>query len=466
MSSFSLSLKRSISLVILVASSACFFGCRTTIPEKSPELSLSVPVKWEQPAAIVQTETPYGWVSGLGDPALKELVDEAIRRNPDLKLAVARMESSRQLARIAGSERFPTVSLGVESSITEKNGATYDAFRDDQYQLGVGTVWELDMWGKIRNSSAASTTEWEASGFDLQQARHSIAASVSSAWYDLIAARKQLLLAEETAKNYGSTADLIRTRYESGIDSSLDYRLAMANAESAKSSLASRKELYKRSQRSLQILLGRYPDGKLLAETDFPNLEDRVPAGLPSDLLNRRPDVRAAERRLASAEATIRSTSRERLPVIQLTGSTGIQTSEFKNLMDRNFDFWTIGASLNQPLFTAGRLDANFQRSKVVYEQNRALYEQVALRAFYEVEQSLDADQFFAELEQAAAAATEQSVEAEKLAWDQYTSGLINIVTVLEAQRRALNAKQSYIDARNGRIQNRIRLYLSLGGDF
>ena len=466
MSLISLKFKQIISAGIVLASSLCFYGCRTAIPERSPELPISVPTRWEQPTgAIVPSQVSYGWVSTLGDPMLSSLVDEAIRKNPDLKLAVARMESARQLVRTAKSEFYPVASLGFDSSIIETNGATFDAFRTDEYQLVIGAAWEPDLWGKIRNSSAASVSEWEASGFDLQQAKQSMAASVSMAWFNLISAKQQLSLAEETVKSYSSTADLIRTRYESGIDSSLDYRLAVANAESAKGGLASSREYFKRAQRSLQILLGRYPDGSLLAGSDFPNLNNQVLAGIPSDLLTRRPDVRAAERRLAATEASIRNASRERLPSIQITYSTGIQTSEFKNILDRNEDFWKIGASLDQPLFTGGRLDANLQRSRAAYDQARALYEQVVLRAFYEVEQALDADRYYADMEQAAKAATEQSVEAEKLAWDQYTAGLINIVTVLEAQRRALNAKQGYIDARNGRIQNRIKLFLSLGGD-
>lgn len=467
MPAYKKSSKPIISVIVLLNVAGVFTGCQTVIPEKSPEITVTIPVKWNVENSVQSgSEVAYQWVSGFGDERLKQLVDEALKNSPDLKLAYARMESSMHLARMARSERYPSVSLDLEGSNTETNIRDFNTINTEQYRLSVGAAWELDLWGKIRNSSAASVADWEASTFDLQQAKHSIAASVSQAWFNLVAASQQLDLAQETVRSYSATADLIQTRYESGIDSALDYRLAVANSEGAKSSLARRKELFKRSQRSLQMLLGRYPDGKLLAGVNFPFLGDQVPAGLPSKLLNRRPDVRSTERRLASSEALVKVASHQRLPSIQMTGSTGTQTSDFKNLMDGDFEFWSVGASVSQPLFTGGRLIANHERARAVFEQNRALYEQVALQAFNEVEQALDADKYFEEQERALKSASEQSIEAEKLAWDQYTSGTLSIVTVLEAQRRALTAKQSYIDSRNSRIQNRIRLYLALGGDF
>ena len=270
----------------------------------------------------------------------------------------------------------------------------------------------------------------------------------------------------DTYESYRSTADLILSRYESGIDSALDYRLALANAESAKGSVARSEELYKRYQRSLQLLLGRYPDGEIRSLNQFPEILARVPAGLPSELLERRPDLLAAERRLLAAEANVKAAKKEHLPSITLTGATGTQTSEFKNLMDGNFDYWNLAAGLNQPLFTGGRIDAGREIAIQVYRQASISYQQTALQAFMEVEQALDAEAYLVRYLEASKESALQSSSAESLAWDQYTSGLINIVTVLEAQRRSLIAKQSAIEAEKARLKNRVQLHLALGGDY
>ncbi len=460
-------LKKIALVSLLAAGTGLLTGCQTTIDEKPVTTKVVPPVRWTPSETPVSTQgVRMSWVSSFGDPQLQHLVDEAIENNLDLKIADARLESARQLTRIVRSEQLPGFSLGVNSTYSETNGAFFDAFREDRYSLTLGTSWEADLWGKIRNSSASQLAEEQATAYDLEQARQSIAANACFLWFELIGAKQQLELAEETLVSYQSTADLIQNRYESGIDSALEYRLALANLEAARSSVFQRKEALKQAQRNLQILLGRYPDASLVALTDFPIVHSSVPAGIPSDLLNRRPDIRAAERRLVSAELSIKSASKERLPSIQLTGATGTQTTEFKNLMDGNFDFWNLEATLSQPLFTGGRLDAQHQNTIALYKQSLANYELTALRAFMEVEQALDADYYLEHLEEALKNSAEQSSKAEDLAWDQYTSGIIDIVTVLESQRRALIAKQSYIDAKKLRLNNRVQLHLSLGGDF
>ena len=457
-------------------------GCQTTpeplVDAQVEQASSIAPATWSRavkmPSSLPSATTgcvmeasrsPHEWVRYFNDPALISLIDEALQHNLDLKVAAARMESSRQLMRIARADRLPSLGLEAGASYSEIGSSGGYTRKVEDYTVALGTSWELDLWGKIRNSSAASVADFDAVGFDLMQAQHSIVAVVCSAWYNCVAAHEQLLLAKATVESYSSTADLIRNRFESGIDSALDYRLAVATAESAKSNLARSKESFNRSIRALQVILGRYPDGELqLAET-LPELESAIPSDVPLAVLERRPDIKAAERRLASAAHSAKAAARAKLPSINITGAAGLESDAFSSLLDGNDDFWSVGASVSQTLFAGGKIDANQKRAEAVLSQYESLYQQVALEAFFEVEQALDADLFFAELETSSKAAREQSVEAEKLAWDQYTSGIINIVTVLESQRYALTAKQSAIEARNARLQNRIQLFLALGGD-
>lgn len=474
-----------ININIIGLASILLGGCQTS-PDRAPDVTRVAslaPDNWSQSQAtdlsssaapsassnpvstIDDANVPHQWVNRLKDPALSDLVEEALRNNLDLKVAAARMESSRQLMRMARADLFPTLGLEAGASYSDVSGAGFSNLRSDDYSVSLGTSWEVDLWGRVRNESLSGTADYEAAGFDLMQARHSIVAAVSRNWYACIAAREQLELAKATVASYSSTADLIRNRFESGIDTALEYRLAVANAEAAKSALASRQESYKRSVRSLQILLGRYPDADLDHANQLPAVNAPVPADIPASVLERRPDVNAAEKRLASAAFSARATTRAKLPQIRITGAAGLQTEDFKHLLDGEYEFWSAGVTVSQSLFAGGKIDANEKRAQAMMQQYQLLYEQVALQAFFEVEQALDADRYFADLEQSSRAAAEQSVEAEKLAWDQYTSGLISIVTVLESQRFALNAKQSAIEARNARLQNRIQLFLALGGD-
>ncbi len=451
-------------------------GCQTTSDSVTnvDDVASNAPEKWSTAAPMLKeearvpssaSEVPYQWVYRLDDAGLNALIEEALRNNLDLKLAAARKESARQLMRMARANLFPSLGLNAGASISENSGTTFRNVQSDDYGVTLGASWEVDLWGKVRNDSLSGKADFEASEFDLLQARHSLVAAVCSAWYQCIAAKEQLELAQETVVSYTSTADLIETRFESGIDTALDFRLAVASAENAKSALSRRQESFKRSVRVLQMLLGRYPNAELSLADKLPFVKEGVTADIPASVLERRPDLRAAERRLASAMFAARSANRAKLPSINLTGATGLQSEDFSNLLDGNYDFWSAEVSVSQPLFAGGRIDANAERAQAVLDQYRAIYEQVALQAFFEVEQALEADVYFADLEASSREASEQSVEAEKLAWDQYTSGIINIVTVLESQRYALNARQSAIEARSSRIQNRIQLYLALGGD-
>ena len=449
-------------------------GCTTSVqPVNPPERITAIqPDSWaatesapETRFALISTENPHDWIRRFNDSTLDALISEALRHNPDLKIAAARLESARQILRSTRADLYPSLGMEASGSRTESRPRAAPTLTTDVYSLGLGASWELDLWGRIRNDASAAAAEQDATGFDLLQARHALIAGVGSTWYQTIAAAEQLQLAHETLENYRSTTSLIQNRFERGIDSALDYRLAAANAATAESTLARREEAFKRSLRALQILIGRYPDAELEVPSQLPDLLENAPAGIPAQVIERRPDVRAAIHRIAAASHAIKASSRVRLPSIQLTGSAGLQSEAFRDLLDGDTEYWNVALTVNQPMFTGGRLDANVDRARALYEQAQARYEQVVLQAFFEIEHALDADLTFASLERSAQEAARQSAEAEQLAWQQYTSGLINIVTVLESQRFALNARQSLIEARNARLQNRIQLFLALGGD-
>jgi len=214
------------------------------------------------------------------------------------------------------------------------------------------------------------------------------------------------------------------------------------------------------------VLLGRYPADALQVSTNLPSLRQEVPAGLPSQLLRRRPDVVAAERQLAASLERVKAAKKEMLPTISLSASGGTSSGDLRDLLDTERIFWTVAGNLAQPIYQGGRLRAGVDFSDANSRQALANFSQSVLNAFQEVETFLAAEPHLQEEELALDQAAQESMAAEQLAWQQYQRGLVDIITVLETQRRAFNARSALLSVTNSRLVNRANLYLALGGDF
>ncbi len=221
-----------------------------------------------------------------------------------------------------------------------------------------------------------------------------------------------------------------------------------------------------RAVRHLQVLLGRYPDAGLLTPGGLPNLCRDVPAGLPSSLLQRRPDILAAEHKLAAADYRVLAAKKSFLPAIRLTGNLGTSSEQLKNLLKTDYSLWNLAGNLVQPLFQGGRLRAGLLDAEANAEQAWLNYGRTILHAFQEVEGALMAGQIIQKREVVLEEMVQQLTGAEKMAMDQYMAGEIDIIAVLEAHRRVLDAGMDHLDVRNARLQNRVDLHLALGGDF
>ncbi len=248
--------------------------------------------------------------------------------------------------------------------------------------------------------------------------------------------------------------------------SSLDMRRARSNLASAEATLSQRKGIYDGLLRQLEVLLGRYPAAQLKTDKMLPQLQQTIPSGLPADLIMQRPDLLAAEQRLLAAKATTSSAKRALLPRISLTGSTGTSTEELKDILSGDFSVWSIAGNILQPLFQGGRLRANVKLSKSQEEIQQASYLQTALSAFAEVESALANEAFLQNRETSLLEATEQAIAASELAESQYSSGVIDYLSLLDAQRSAYNTESQLISVRRERLNARIDLHVALGGGF
>lgn len=475
-------------LALLTASASgivLLTSCKSpSIDSQHNQLALPYPAAWTGSDAV----TPHtaDWVADIGLPGLETVVSEALANNQDLAAAAARMDQALANARAANGQRQPAIGAGLSRTRSRRASETFDfpgagagvpgsteveATQNSNYDLLANLSWEIDLWGRLRDQAAAANANYEATLNDLVAAEFSIAANAAILWIQAAAANEQIDLAEQTVESFEDNLRVIEDRYNAGVTGALDVRLARTNVANAQANLAVQRRQRDGLLRSLETILGRYPEAEAavlpsrpLFATTLAQLSEPVPAGLPSGLLLRRPDLQSAERRLAATEANLTSTKKTRLPNISLTTAGGTSTSELGDLTDTDFRFWSLGLDASVPIFQGGRISANIDRAEGERREALANFRQTALTAFREVETALAAGEFLADLEEADALAVSESEAAEQLALDQYRGGIVDIITVLEAQRRLFNSRSQLIASRSERLQNRINLYLALGG--
>jgi NodT family efflux transporter outer membrane factor (OMF) lipoprotein len=451
-------------------------GCASAPEHKPPDVRIDSPQLWTAGEADTLAIEMTDWWRSFELDQLDALVEESIENNYDLVAAAARVDQAAALARINAADMWPQISASAQGSRVKRNfigfpiqGANPDevlSVRNNSFGVSLDAAWEIDLWGRMYKAQSAAQAEVEASWADLAALKLSIAAQTVKAWFALTEARLQLELAEETVKSFRTSAAHVRTRYEQGVRTSLDLRLALSNVAAAEALLELRREQLDRTTRQLEILLGRYPAAAITAPPELPDLPGEIPGGLPSDLLIRRPDLVAAERRYAAAGARVSSAKRAFFPRITLTGSGGTLTEQIEDLVDGNFSVWSIAAGITQPIFQGGRLRANLAQSNAVSDQALAGYASALLRAFGEVESAIVAEERLRWRVQYTAEAARQSEAARQVAERQYQAGLVDYITVLETQRRSLNSQSDLITVRRERLEARVNLHVALGGGF
>ena len=447
-------------------------GCAVKLPKRD-QLEPRHPARWRVIGA--STNAPLmEWWRQFGDEALNGMVNEALARNFDLKAAAARLEQARLRGRIAGADRWPQVNASLEGNKQRSNfiglplpgsGGVLRS-RSESYQFSLATSWELDLWGRIRAGRLAAAADTEAAAADWASARQSLAAHTVKAWLALTEARVQEDFARTNAIILQTTVRQARVRYELGIRPALDLRLAEANLATTEAVVEQWRAAREQARRQLELLLGRYPAGRVMARKDLPAMSAEIPVGLPSGLLTRRPDVVAARARLLAADARKVAAQAELYPKISLTATGGTSSNELEDLLNNNNLVWTLGANLAQPVFAGGRLRGNVKLAHARAVEAVGQYRGVVLNAFAEVETALAAEGVLEEREGRLAVAAESARQALRLAEDRYGRGVEPFVTVLDAQRRVTETESQRVAVRRQRLENRANLHLALGGGF
>ncbi|MGY8692929.1 MAG: efflux transporter outer membrane subunit [Verrucomicrobiia bacterium] len=455
-------------LLAALAGALVLTGCISAPKDKSSKLAIDSPGAWKSDAAKGNFE-PQNWTKDFNDPQLIKIVEEALEHNYNLKAAASRLDSQIAGSRFAGSSIWPSLTGSGIGSRNKRSSASgiQQTPTSETFGLNARFNWELDIWGKVRNGYKGDLADIQSSQADYAAARLSIAGRVAQSWYSAIEAKQQFDLAERTQEALESSAVIVEENFKRGIARALDVRLVRANVASNRSTLETRLRNRDSSVRLLEVLLGRYPGNELKVATELPQISGPVPAGLPSELLLRRPDVVSAERDLAATEQRKFETSKARIPSLNLSLSRGTSSRELEDIfdiMDRRV--WNQSLNIAQTIFQGGRLKSSFKRAKANYETSLANYSSTVLTAFREVENALNNQSSYERDHDLQKIAAEESAAAEQLAWEEYGRGLSTITTALDAVRRNITAQRALIQVSNQRVQSRIDLYLALGGGF
>jgi len=452
----------------LIILSASLTGCSLFTGTPVPKEAMDLPEKWSSQSGQSDL-SPQPWLEEFGQPELLKLVGEALERNPDIRSQALAVQIAQTEARLVGADRWPQLSAGLGSSRNKRSntsGFSLSSVYSTSYNFSLDLEWEVDLWSRLNNGLKAALLNEKAVEADLAAAHLSLVANLVKVWFDGIEARQQIALARKTVESFRESLQIIERGYDRGLYRALDVRLARASLLAASSREQTFHLAQSRAVRVLEVFLGRYPSAQIVFPDHLPTASRPIPAGVPSELLSRRPDIIAMERRFMALDQRHIQAKKNRLPSIRLTASGGTSTRKFTDLANTDFLVWNFASGLLQPLFQGGRLDALRDEAKIRLQQAAADYQRTVLQAFSEVETTLASEQFLRAQEKSLVGQASEASEAEQLAREDYVSGLTDISTLLLSQRQAFEAENNLLSIRKARLQNRVNLYLALGGPF
>jgi NodT family efflux transporter outer membrane factor (OMF) lipoprotein len=433
-------------------------------PPPAPPAPVALPPAWGSSATAAlahadHSATAAAWAAALARPELQTLIDEGLAANPDLAVAQARLEQAEALAGIASAARLPTVDVVAGAG----RGAVRPVPPADSYGLSGRISWELDLWGRVAANRRTAVAAADASAADLDAAAVSLAGAITRAWLELGLQERQVAVERDWRDSFLAAEALIAQRYQQGNGQATDVHLVRGELAQAEADVAFRERRRDAAARRLEILLGRYPTGTISGaalEADLPPM----PAGLPSELLWRRADLRAAELRLFGADAAVQAARADLLPRIALTAQGGWRSSDLDQLVRPEHLFWNLAGEAVAPLFDGGRRRDEVRRSRARAEELRAQWRAAALGALREVETAVAAAAWAeSELTASRSALGEAELAARGVA-DRYRDGLVDALDLLTATRTVITRRRRSVDLLRGIADLRIDLLLALGG--
>lgn len=406
------------------------------------------------------------WWNIFADEQLNRLITIALEENLDLAIAAARVEEARARAGFARGDFYPQIGVGV----TGQRGNTAEQFIpgigiQNNYALTANFAWEIDLFGRIRRSSEAARADLLASEYARRTVYIALIADVANTYFLVLDLDSRMQIARRTLTTRQGSTNLIRARFKKGITPMLDVNQAEIQEAQAAADLASFERQVRQAENLLSILLGRNPGninrGDALTDQTTP---PAIPAGLPSELLERRPDVLAAEQQLAAQIARIGIAQSLRFPQLSLTGTAGVASNDLSTLLRSDSSIWNLGANLFAPLFTGGKNKQRVEIEKARAEQLLRQYELTVLQSFREVEDALVAIRTYSDESAARDMQARAATNAAMLSRARYNGGVSSFLEVLDSERSLFQAELAQSQVRRSRLESIVSLYKALGG--
>lgn len=459
-----LRLMRAALLIAAVALAGCALKTpptHTQVVDRALRAETAIPPVWTaDPAASPVTD---GWLKSFNDPPLEAIVAEGLAHNLDLRVAASRVAIAQQVVALVGASLLPQVNVELGAKTTDDQGSDSRANSTIAY---AAVAWEPDVWGRLRAQRAAAEAGYEATALDYAYARQSLAATIAKVWILTTETRQLLDLAETSVQVYSEQLDLVTIRKTAGKGTDLDVADTTANLELARSNLEAARQAYGEARRALEVLLGRYPAAEIEAAAGYPELSPGPGTGIPIALLERRPDIVAAEREVLAAFRAEEAANLALLPTFSIGLQGGRVGNDVLNLLRLNPWLMSAGIGASIPIYEGGALRAQLAIATARQAQAVARYGAVVLNAFLEVEDALSGEQTLLKrlpFEQRAAASRASAVQ---IATVQYKAGRQDLLWVSSLQADQISTDGALIKLRGLQRVNRIALYLALGGGF
>lgn len=469
-------------LALALAMSGCSLF-KTEAPENARQLIGDVPQQWNGGTAgntdttgTTATGTSAqlvgdGWLDDFADPQLSSIVEAVWAQNNGLLTALARRDQAAAKAQLDRSQLYPRIDgqaqVGRQRQINDFLGdvplAPEDAYIS-RIRVGLGVSWELDLWGRAFNAKEASVGDLWATDLDVQSAKFSLAAQATNLWFNLIAAQKRMELSADLVKSFEDALSVAQHRFDSGLVTSAELRQIRSDYVAAQAQALTHRLDRGRAARQLEVLMGRYPANAIVAGDTLPALPAPLSAGVPAELLERRPDVQSAAIRVLASDQRLLSAKKNLLPHFTIQAQGAFQSAYRDTLFDGDSFVWSIGGGIFQPLFDGGQIRAGIKAQRAALFESIYRYRDKVYSAFREVEDGLEADSELREQRKLLDQSLLLAQENEESAKASYDRGNLDMRVWLTAQRGTVQAELSRLDLDLLLLNNRVALALALGG--
>lgn len=448
----------------LIAAACTLTAC---IGEPYSRPDLTVPSQYRFALAQSQAPADTVWWTKFGDPTLDALVTEALANNEDLRIAAARVDQFQGAKVTTRAPLFPAIGYTGTTGEESRSELVYGPGADQARSFssaGLTAGWELDVWGRVRNLTAAADADWRASEADRRATVLQLVSAVVSGYITLRSLDDQLETSERTLESRRQALDVFEKRYKGGVISKVELSQARSQYEVAAAAIPALRQRIARQENALSVLVGRNPGpvtrGRLLIDLGTP----AVPAGLPSELLTQRPDVVSAEQSLIAANARLSAARALYFPSISLTGLLGVASLDLDELFDDGSDTWNYAGSVTGPIFQGGAVLGTNRQAEAQRKQLLANYEKVVQRAFADVDDALISTQTTAERSAAQRRQVEALRDYARLSRKRFEGGYSSYLEVLDAESSLFNAELLYSEGHRERLLAHVDLFKALGG--